>query len=97
MAEADDYLKLKAPEIGERIGAHLKRFAADPAINAPQLMRNGMRLEPFFEPGAYGKGRLVYVRYKLNHGFEHLSRVDGARYLAWLDAGNVGKHTVALG
>jgi hypothetical protein len=88
----DAYLKLSLQELAERINAHLQRFEADAKINAPRGQR--MQTTPYFHAGA-GAGassrrvQLCYVEYQ---GQTLLTRAQAARYLAWLDAGNVGKH-----
>lgn len=85
---------MKLDEIARRIHAHLRRFFDDPRINAPCETHGGTR--PYYHPhaargGAYA--RVVYVTY---HGGTSLTRAEAAAYLAWLDAGNVGKHFTAL-
>jgi len=62
VSDLDSYLKLSAPELAERINAHLKRFEADPVINAPRGER--MRTTPYFQAGAAanrGQIELCYV------------------------------------
>ena len=95
MSELEPYLKLSLSELASRIDAHLKRFEADPEINAPRGER--MQTTPYFRAGAGATRQSVSVGYVDYHGSTKLTREQAARYLAWLDAGNVGKHTVALG
>lgn len=79
-------------EIGERIDAHLKRFETDPKINTA-----GAGLDvSYYNAGAAGRGRFVYVRYISFQGNSNLSKTNALKYLAWLDAGNVGRHYKAL-
>lgn len=79
--------KVKFQEIAARINVHLKRFESDPAIN------QGEGGQPYFNASAgYFGGRYMYVIYVSYQGRSTLSRADALAYLAWLDAGNVGKH-----
>lgn len=82
----------RAAEIGKRIDVHLKRFEADTVIN----QRDYGRLKPYYMAGAAGDRHRVFVRYVSYQGVTHLSVEDAERYLAWLDAGNVGRHYAAL-
>jgi len=85
---------LTCKELAPRIAAHLKRFEADPKINRGG---EGHEARPrFWQAGAGSSGRYVFVRYIAYQGNTFLSRDDAARYLAWLDAGNVGRHYEAL-
>lgn len=72
------------------IEKHLRRFEGDPIINAPP--RGKMR--PYWYPRARATHKYVYVCYApYEYEYESRLRLDVARaYLAWLDAGNVGKH-----
>ena len=83
----------RAAEIGARLDAHLKRFEKDPKINHVDEDR---RLPPFYMAGAAGIRHRVFVRYVSFQGITYLSVEDAARYLAWLDAGHVGKHWKVL-
>lgn len=81
-------------ELGELIDAHLKRFeAADEKKHPKDSDRRH-----FWQAGAHAaKGaRFVYVRYISYQGSSHLTREQATRYLAWLDAGNVGRHFEAF-
>lgn len=80
-------------EIGDRINRHLKRFEADPAINVrdPEY-----RMSRFYVANAARAGRYVQVTYVTYLGGTNLTRDEAERYLAWLDAGNVGRHYEAL-
>lgn len=86
---------LSMKEIGARIDAHLKRFEADPKINVDRSpTKTG--LHDYYNAGAGGHGRFVYVQYVAYQGNSTLSKADALKYLAWLDAGNVGRHFGAL-
>ena len=82
-------------EIGERIDKHLKRFQADPRINIDRSSTK-TGLYDYYNAGAAGHGRFVYIRYIAYQGNSNLSKTDALKYLAWLDAGNVGRHFEAL-
>jgi hypothetical protein len=75
-------------EIAEAINVHLKRFEANPAVNIP---RND--LHPYYRAGSWypgaGKVSVMYVSYQ---GPTKMTRAEAEQYLAWLDAGNAGKH-----
>lgn len=82
---------MKVREIAERIRAHLKRFEADPKIN----VRTHLVLHPcrkFYQAGAWASGRYVWVTYIAYQASSALTKSEAERYLAWLDAGNVGRH-----
>jgi hypothetical protein len=91
---------MKLDEIAKRINAHLKRFESDPVINADKVHTNlrgqESRLKPYYCAGAAASGRYVFVMYVAYQGEIHLTKDEALRYLAWLDAGNVGKHWEAL-
>jgi hypothetical protein len=76
-------------EIAARIRAHLKRFEADPAINK---LDPHYRTRTYYCVNAYRGGRYVSVSYVNYQGATALERERAERYLAWLDAGNVGTH-----
>jgi hypothetical protein len=86
---------MKLGEIAERIDAHLKRFERDKEVNAP-VKHNAMSLRPFFNASAFAAGRYVCVKYISYQATQSLSKSDAGKYLAWLDAGNVGRHYEAL-
>ena len=69
-------------EIAARINAHLARLERDARINV-----NGM----YYRPSAYRLGPRVHVRYISYQGAQLLTRAEATAYLAWLDAGNVGR------
>lgn len=77
-------------ELATRISAHLKCFENDPEINKREAPN---RLLPYWHARAYGNGtRGIRVRYISFQNGSRLTRAEAARYLAWLDAGNIGKH-----
>lgn len=78
---------MKNVEIAERIRTHLKRFEADLSIN-----KRNRNLLAYWNSGAAASGRFVYVQYISYQGKSALSKTEALLYLAWLDAGNVGKH-----
>jgi len=83
-------------ELAAGIDNHLKRFEADPVINA-KVEGRGSRLARFYGAGAsYWRGRYLLVQYISYQGPLTLSKAEAEAYLAWLDAGNVGRHHEAL-
>jgi hypothetical protein len=50
----------------------------------------------FYNASARGSGVYVYVTYISYQGSHTLNQVEAERYLAWLDAGNIGRHFEAL-
>lgn len=87
--------RLSMKEIGKRIDKHLRRFEADPKINIDRSPeKTGLR--DYYKAGAHGEGRWVWVTYVAYQGNRTLSKADALKYLAWLDAGNVGRHYKAL-
>lgn len=80
-------------EIAARIDAHLKRFEKDPVINA-SVVKGGRR--PYYGAGAGVAGAYVSVTYISYQGSTTFDRDEAERYLAWLDAGNVGPHYKAV-
>ena len=93
--DAKEGTMLCLKDIAARIDAHLKRFEADPAINVKRERRLG-GLRPYWNPGAGVCGRYVGVTYIRFQGTRCLPKTDALRYLAWLDAGGVGRHYEAL-
>ena len=85
---------MKLKDIASRIRAHLRRFEADPKINTTRPEPYGG--VPYFGAGAYSAGRFVYVKYINYQGSSYLTKDEATRYLAWLDAGNIGRHYEAF-
>jgi hypothetical protein len=82
---------MKLAEIATKIRAHLARFEANPKINTKH---NG--LLRYYGAGAHVGGARVGIRYISFQGVTYVSKAEALRYLAWLDAGNVGRHFEAL-
>ena len=84
-------------ETGERINAHLKRFEADKEINTTRKFGlSSMATHIYYNAWAGRTGRFVGVRYIIYQDGDSLTRAEAERYLAWLDAGNVGTHWQSL-
>lgn len=83
--------RLPVRTIAKQIDAHLRRFEADPVINAWIDGKAG-GLRPYYGAGALATGRFVSIFYIRYQGRSTLPRDEAEQYLAWLDAGNVGKH-----
>lgn len=75
--------------IAERIAAHLRRFEADPVVNTP---REGRRIKLYYSPSAFARGSRVGISYVSFQSETCVTKADALAYLAWLDAGNVGRH-----
>ncbi len=86
--------KITLTEIGNRISKHFKRFEADEEINK---IHEGRSIPPYHHAHAWQSGSGVRVRYVSFQGDTLLTREQAEQYLAWLDFGNVGKHTRLLG
>jgi hypothetical protein len=84
---------LKLAAIAARIYAHLQRFERDPKIN---VTHPEYRTRPYYMANAGVSGAYVFVRYVSYQGTSNLRRDEALRYLAWLDAGNVGRHYEAF-
>lgn len=80
-------------KLAARIHAHLDRFEKDPACNTVSPSTN---LPRFYDAACSTSGRFVYVRYISYQGTTALSKAEAEAYLAWLDAGNVGRHFEAF-
>lgn len=85
---------MKLDEIAARISAHLKRFEKDPKINVTVGGSSGVRT--YYNTSAARCGSRVGVCYVSYQGWTNLKKADAEAYLAWLDAGNVGRHYEAL-
>lgn len=86
---------MKLREIAPQILEHLKRMEADPKINV-QSGERSTKLPPFWDSNAVYSGRYVYVTYVRYENISCLTKEQAEKYLAWLDAGNNGKHWEAL-
>jgi hypothetical protein len=93
-----------AAALGKKIDAHLRRIEGDLALNPPKrfdatskawvLDPAGMRA--YYGARARGDRYRVWVIYVSFQGGSYMSIEDAETYLAWLDAGNVGRHFEAL-
>lgn len=88
MSNPTDTKPLTLTEIAARIRAHLARFEADKTINAA----NARGSRPYYCVNAWRAGKYVGVKYISYQGPRMLDRPTAHAYLAWLDAGNVGRH-----
>jgi hypothetical protein len=82
---------MKLKEIAEKIGAHLKRFEADPVLS-----RRSDGNARFWNAGCGVAGRYVSVTYVSYQGESTMSKAEAEAYLSKLDAGFVGRHWEAL-
>lgn len=79
---------MKLGEIASRIRAHLERI---------ETSRKGQGLHTeWYMASAWVAGSRVGVRYVSYQITTYLTKSDATEYLAWLDAGNEGKHYKAL-
>jgi len=93
-----------AAALGQKIDAHLKRIEGDPALNPRRRFdkeREEWVLDPrgvpaYYRAGAAGDRHRVWVIYVTYQGGSYMSIEDAEKYLAWLEAGNVGRHFKAL-
>ena len=76
--------------LGEQISVHLQRFEADSVINKAHATYG---TTPYYcaRAGYYGGSKLA-VTYVSYQGRSHLTKAEALAYLAWLDAGHVGRH-----
>lgn len=81
--------KLTVDEIADRIDEYFQEFERDPKLN---IIR-GTNRKRFFNACSWASGRWVYVRYIGYHVAHNITKAEAEKYLAWLDNGNVGKHT----
>jgi hypothetical protein len=89
-----------AHDLGARINVHLRRFERDPEINpgkrydketkAYVLDERGSR--DYYGARACGVRHRVLVAYVTYQGSHYLSIEEALKYLAWLNAGNIGMH-----
>jgi hypothetical protein len=93
-----------ARDLAQKIDVHLKRFERDPKINPGKRYDDKKRkwvpdskgVRDYYCAGAGGDRHRVWVRYITYQGGRHLSIEEAQKYLAWLDAGNVGRHYEAI-
>lgn len=84
---------MKLEEIAERINAYLVRFEKDPKLNKRDPSR--ANTTPFYNAHAFRAGRYVRIMYVSYQGIGSITKQEAEQYLAWLGAGNVGKHYAA--
>jgi hypothetical protein len=77
-------------DLAKRIRAHLKRFEADPAIS-----QRG-KATRYWCTNAFRAGARLGLTYISYQGASYIKKAEAEKYLAWLDAGNVGRHFEAL-
>ncbi len=80
---------MKLADIARLIGAHLTRFECDPEINRRDPK---YKTVDYFMVSACARGSRVFLRYISYQGEISLTKQEALDYLAWLDAGNVGRH-----
>jgi hypothetical protein len=93
-----------AAEVARKIAAHLQRFERSPKINPgkrydaekKKYVPDPMGLRDYYGARAHGDRHRVWVIYVTYQGGSYLSIEDAEKYLAWLDAGNVGRHFEAF-
>jgi hypothetical protein len=73
----------RAALLGAAIDGHLKRFEK-------------IKAGKFYLAAAVGDRHRVFVRYVNYQDGSHLSVAEAEEYLAWLDAGGVGRHFVVM-
>ncbi len=81
----------KLAEIAARIAAHLARFEADQALCKTQNI-DGPRLTLFARPSVFVRGPRLLVSYSSALDTVTITKAQAIAYLAWLDAGGVGRH-----
>lgn len=93
-----------AAALGQKIDAHLKRIEGDLTLNPPKRFDEATKtwvldpagLSAYYGARAMGDRYRVWVIYVSFQGGSYMSIEDAEKYLAWLDAGNVGRHFEAL-
>ena len=93
-----------AAALAQKINAHLQRIEHDQALNPGRrfdkdqktwvLDESGVR--SFYGARSMGDRYRVWIIYVTYQGGSYMSIEDAEKYLAWLDAGNVGRHFEAL-
>jgi len=93
-----------AAVLGQKINARLKRIENDPALNPSRRLDKDLKTwvpdergtRAFYGAGSAGDRHRVWVIYVSYQGGSYMAIEDAEKYLAWLDAGNVGRHFGAL-
>lgn len=77
-------------EIAQEINTYLHQFEADPNINIIHDGPHGW--SDYYNARAHRSGRYVQIIYISYQTPNNLDRNQAEKYLAWLKAGNKGKH-----
>lgn len=91
----DDSMHLLQPEemklgqLAGEIATYLQKFEHDPTVNT----RNKYGTMPYYNTHAWVAGRYVQLRYISYQHTYSLEKRDAIKYLEWLRAGNIGRHT----
>lgn len=93
-----------AAAISQKIDVHLKRIENDPTLNPSRRLDKDQKTwvpdergtRAFYGAGSSGDRYRVWVIYVTYQGGSYMAIEDAEKYLAWLDAGNVGRHFEAL-
>ena len=93
-----------ARELAEKIDVYLKRFERSATLNPGKRydkarqawVPDAMGVRDFYGAHAWGDRHRVGIKYVSYQGGSHLSTDEATLYLAWLEAGNVGRHYQAL-
>ena len=93
-----------AASIAQKINAHLQRIEHDKALNPGERfdkdqktwVPDEMGVRSYYGARSRGDRHRVWIIYVTYQGGSYVSIEDAEKYLAWLDAGNVGRHFEAL-
>jgi hypothetical protein len=93
-----------ASALAQRINAHLQRIERDPKLNPgkrfdqvqKKWVPDKLGTYAYYGARASGDRHRVWVIFITYQGGSYLSIEDAEKYLAWLDAGNVGRHYEVL-
>lgn len=93
-----------ACELGQKIDRHLKRIERDPKLNPGRRfdkekdawIPDEMGVRDYYGANAHGDRHRVRISYITYQAASFLPIEDAEKYLAWLDAGNVGSHHEAI-
>ena len=89
-----------AHDLGAKINVHLRRFERDPEINPGKRYDKETKAyvpdergsRDYYGARAFGARHRVLVTYVTYQGSHYLTIEKALKYLAWLNAGNVGTH-----
>lgn len=83
----------RSKELAAQISVFLKRFEAD-KNGCNKIPTEGPQkgLRAYYNAGAYAAGGRVFVIYISYQGPSSLTVDEASAYLAWLEAGGVGRH-----